>query len=143
MPRAGAASAGLICNIFALSLWDTAPNVPTWYTKRSYVTVSQLRPATPRLTPALRRRRRRRRRRRYQLKENTAEMFGIELAAEYEYKFSSAKVGYGRREWERRKRQTCFFGISAKTNHIMRQTFNVRKGDAAAYVAQLTEPEEI
>ena len=29
---------------------------------------------------------------RLQLKDNTAEMFGIELAAEYEYKFSSAKV---------------------------------------------------
>lgn len=27
-----------------------------------------------------------------QLKENTAEMFGIELASEYEYKFSSTKV---------------------------------------------------
>lgn len=37
-------------------------------------------------------RRRRRCRCRRQLKENTAEMFGIELAAEYEYKFSSAKV---------------------------------------------------
>lgn len=48
-----------------------------------------LRTATPNTTINPRRRRRYRR---HQLKENTAEMFGIELAAEYEYKFSSAKV---------------------------------------------------